>query len=178
MQFLGSPKSPWVLAAFLCLLMSGLCCAQSDKIGNTINTQANVSINMGAYDTGLQAYLYFYPLVTLDITRRAMTNGENESQAIGPMNEFHHYRAYPPADDRSVVRINFDTLYSKAWLNLTDGPMIVSVPDTEGRYYLLPVLDMWTDVFASPGIHTHHRHNGRQFCHRTTVLEWHTTCGS
>jgi hypothetical protein len=155
LKFQGSLKSPWVVVAFLCLLMSGLCCAQGDKIGNTINnTQANVSLNAEAYDIGLQAYLYFYPLVTMDITRRVMTNGENESEAFGPMNEFHHKRAYPPASDRSVVRLNFDTLYSKAWLNLTDGPMIVSVPDTEGRYYLLPMLDMWTDVFASPGKRT------------------------
>src|SRR6478735_104049 len=66
------------------------------------------------------------------------------------MNAFANIPAYPTADMKNVVRPNFDTRYSSAWLDLTKGPVIVSVPDTHGRYYLLPRLDTWTDVFASP----------------------------
>ncbi|MFO1099420.1 MAG: DUF1254 domain-containing protein [Xanthobacteraceae bacterium] len=104
---------------------------------------------------GVDAYLYFYPLVTMDITRKQFTNfASGASPGRGPMNMFHNIPAYPPASDRGVVRPNFDTLYSIAYLDLTKEPVIVSVPDTNGRYYLLPMLDMWTDVFASPGSRT------------------------
>jgi hypothetical protein len=103
----------------------------------------------------VDAYVYFCPLVTMDVTRKQTTNMRSgEKPGFGPMNMFHNVPSFPPADLKAVVRINFDTLYSIAWLDLTREPMIVSVPDTNGRYYLLPMLDMWTDVFASPGWRT------------------------
>jgi hypothetical protein len=108
-----------------------------------------------AHDIGVQAYLYFYPLVTMEVTREQFTNIEpGKELGRGPMNTFANLPAYPSANMREVVRPNFDTLYSLAWLDLTKEPVIVSVPDTHGRYYLLPMLDMWTDVFASPGWRT------------------------
>ena len=102
-----------------------------------------------------EAALYFYPLVMMDVTRRQSINTPAGAKAgFGPPNEFHHFRAFPTADMRAVVRPNFDTLYSLAWLDLTAGPVILHAPDTDDRYYMLPLLDMWTDVFATLGKRT------------------------
>lgn len=108
-----------------------------------------------AQAVGVDAYLYFYPLLTMDLTRQQSTNIEpGKELGRGPMNMFINIPEFPPADFKVVVRPNFDTLYSSAWLDMTKEPVVISSPDTDGRYFLLPMLDMWTDVFASPGWRT------------------------
>ncbi|MGY2338222.1 DUF1254 domain-containing protein [Pseudomonas sp. SDO5532_S415] len=108
-----------------------------------------------AHAIGVEAYVYFYPLLTMDITRKQFTNIEPGKEfGKGPMNMFVSVPQYPPADFKGVVRANFDTLYSIAWLDLTKEPLVIAAPDTAGRFYLLPMLDMWSDVFASPGWRT------------------------
>ena len=105
-----------------------------------------------AHAIAVDAYIYFYPLMSMDVSRKQFTNGTSDFK--GPMNTFVNVREYPPAKFKGVVRSNFDTLYSVSWLDMTKEPVVISAPDTDGRYYLLPMLDMWTDVFASPGWRT------------------------
>jgi hypothetical protein len=86
-----------------------------------------------AHSIAVTAYLYFYSLVTMDLTRKQLTNVGKAEGIHPPMNAFANVPEYPTAAMKVVVRPNFDTLYSSAWLDLTKEPMIVSVPDTLGR---------------------------------------------
>ncbi len=108
-----------------------------------------------AEQIGVEGVVYGMPLVIMDLTRQVTVNVAGpEPDAHAPINQFGNMAAYPPANDHSVVRMNVDTLYSWGWLDLSDGPVVVSVPDTDDRYYLMPLVDAWTDVFASPGKRT------------------------
>lgn len=103
----------------------------------------------------VEAYVFLYPIVTMEVTRRQLcSNPAGAKAGHGPMGAFTHIQAFPTADFKEVVRPNFDTLYSSAWLDLGGEPWIVSAPASGDRYFLLPMLDMWTDVFASPGTRT------------------------
>jgi hypothetical protein len=90
----------------------------------------------------------------MDITRAKTTNVAAPGGFDAPLNQFVHVRAFPDASFKDVVRANVDTLYSSAWLDLAKEPIVLSVPDTRGRYYLMPMIDAWTNIFASPGKRT------------------------
>lgn len=98
------------------------------------------------------AVVYGLPLVMMDLTMQNMTHTAAPRGA--PTNQFLNVRAFPPATFKQIVRANVDTLYSSAFLDLSKEPLVLSAPDTHGRYYLLPIFDAWTDVFASPGART------------------------
>ena len=106
-------------------------------------------------EVATSAYIYAYPLIMMEITRRVSTNVADTSHfGKGPMNQFSNLPAFPDATFTDVVRPNADTLYSILWFDVSKEPLLISAPDSGGRYYLLPMLDMWTDVFASTGKRT------------------------
>lgn len=102
----------------------------------------------------VEAYIYGYPLITMEMTRRVMTNSATIEGTRGPMGRFISLKQYPNAEFRDVTAPNADTLYSSAWLDLSKEPYVLSIPDESDRYFLMPMLSGWTDVFAVPGKRT------------------------
>lgn len=103
-----------------------------------------------------KTFIFGYPLMLMEVTRRVGTavSVPTPSMAKAPLNRFCHLAALPDHTFRDVVRPNVDTLYSIAWLDLHQEPMVLRLPDMAGRYFLMPMLDAWTNVFASPGTRT------------------------
>jgi len=102
----------------------------------------------------IESYVYAYPLVTMEMTRRIMTNVEAAQGSRAPMGEFVRMRSYPDASYRDVTAPNADTLYTTAWIDVSKEPWILSLPDMKDRYFLFPMLDGWTNVFQVPGKRT------------------------
>ena len=107
-----------------------------------------------ALETGIEAYVYGYPLVTMEMTRRVMTNVVKPEGTRAPMGQFVRMRQYPTAAYRDVTAPNADTLYTTTWLDVSKEPWVLSIPDMKDRYFLFPMLSGWTDVFQVPGKRT------------------------
>jgi len=97
---------------------------------------------------GAEGYIYGYPLVITDATR------VHASQTLGPENQLHRVRRFPDAQFRGVVRPNVDTLYTTAFIDMAQGPWVFEMPPNDQRYELMPFMDAWTNVIASPGTRT------------------------
>jgi hypothetical protein len=107
-----------------------------------------------AFALGVEAYIYGYPLLVLDSLRRVKSNVVVPQGELAPMGQFAHHRAFPGASDRSIAGASLDTLYSLAWIDLSGGPFVLRLPGAEGRFYMLPILDAWTEVIGNPGTRT------------------------
>lgn len=100
------------------------------------------------------AYIYGYPLVTFDMARKQQTNVATPDAEHAPMGQMIRMRSYPAADNHCCAAPNADTLYTEAWLDVTEQPWILSIPDMGDRYYIAPILDGWSEVIKVAGTYT------------------------
>src|SRR5271167_510112 len=102
----------------------------------------------------VEAYIYAYPLVTVELTRRRLTNVVAPEGTKAPMGQFARLRTYPDASYRDVTAPNADTLYTSAYFDVSKEPWVISIPELKGRYAVFSLFDGWTTVFGDPGKRT------------------------
>lgn len=144
-------------AVFALLALSFGACSKNEAPIDTAKekTAGEIAVkDKEMLETAIDAYVYAYPLVTMEYTRRALTNTEKPEGTKAPMGQFVRMREYPNASFKDVTAPNADTLYTQAWFDVSKEPWIVSFPNMKGRYALFPMLSGWTDVFQVPGKRT------------------------
>ncbi|MGW8357632.1 DUF1254 domain-containing protein [Streptomyces wedmorensis] len=100
-----------------------------------------------------EAWLYGYPLVTAAVTKGNMTAvpARDDARRKAPVNQFCYVRTTPDASFTEVVSPNADTLYSSAWLDLSDQPLVLTLPEFGDRFWMVPILDAWSNICAVVG---------------------------
>src|SRR6516165_4626381 len=109
-----------------------------------------------AYLLGMEAYVYGYPLVMMDVTREVLTAAPapNTEGTAAPINQLAKMPHYVDPTFKNVVRISLNSLWTTGWVDLANEPIVLSVPEVKDRYYVFSIMNMWTDVFGSAGKRT------------------------
>ena len=134
-----------LFATPLLLLRGGSASGQVSEVLQTSRSEAE--------QIALDAYVYGYSLITTEVTRVQMSNVDKVEGMHAPSGQFANIKRYPPAAFRGVSAPNADTLYSVAWVDLTE-PQVFSHPDMGKRFYLFELTDLWMTDFNSPGTRT------------------------
>ena len=113
-----------------------------------------VSEELDTSEIAIEAYTYLYPLVMMEVTRRHISAGDRRTTEQKDSNLFIHNHEMASDKWRAVARSNIDTLFSSAWIDLSDGPATITIPPADDRYYMFQMLDMWTDTYAVVGSRT------------------------
>jgi len=109
-----------------------------------------------------RAVTWAWPLYEMARMRASTSPRRYQGESAGPdadsplrwCNVLVHGRELLGPGTSRVVTPNVDTLYTNAWLDLREGPLVIEVPDTLGRYYVLGLLDFYTNPFAAIGQRT------------------------
>ncbi len=127
--------------------------AEQDMNSQVVEATAlNSSLENESYTIGVQAYIYGLAPVIMQRTENNFTGTPGPTHA--PVNQFGCVTHLATPNDTIIVTPNTDTLYSSAWLELGKEPIILHVPDTNGRYYVMQIMDAYTNTFASVGRRT------------------------
>ena len=132
-----------LIATVMAALVIGLVppAARADQKADAAAAQENL-----AYAIGVQAYLYGQPMMDLYRTFWEGTLDPKRGHDR-TLNEFNFVRKLVTAKDTWVVSPNNDTLYARGFLDLTDEPIVLHIPDMGTRKYWFPLGDMYHNLY-------------------------------
>jgi hypothetical protein len=82
-----------------------------------------------------EAYIFGYPLVSMEVARRVYTNVTESRVHFAPMGRLAKQRALPIWSYREIPAPQQDTLEVSGWLDLSKGPWVVTVPEVATDFF-------------------------------------------
>ena len=139
------------LVLFFLIAMGFVSCTSTPEksASGTLSKDSVVSVAKAAF-------IFAMPVALMDMTQKKVTNivKLKDGELMAPINQLAIATQFPNAKFTDVVRPNADTYYHTGFLDLGKDALVLTVPNTNGRYYLLPMLDAYGNVFSSPGKRT------------------------
>jgi hypothetical protein len=116
----------------------------------TAGAQSQADLHGGLMDTARLAYIYGFPTYEVARLRYRALSLARKGKLLR-LNTFLHSRTLSTPTTALVTAVNSDTLLSRAWIDLSRGPLVIHVPDVADRYYSLALMDFFTNNFAVLG---------------------------
>jgi len=134
------------------LISSCLLACQSETVRKDGKTTAEIISAPITLEQSELIFDYAYPQVIMKISQDVMFTVPFREK--GRHNRFIHFKRLAGPKNQAVVLGNRNTHYSVGWVDLSHGPVIFEIPDMGNRYYVMPLLDGWTNTFESLGSRT------------------------
>ena len=135
------------LSAVLVLqLFSGF--AAADQVPLAAPVEAD---DAWTYSLALQAATWGGPLVTMYAFRDHVALGPSAKAPPNTLWRMENISTPALSKVAGYVTPNVNVIYGFGFMDLRQEPIILEAPNSEGRYYMIEILDMWTNAFAYIG---------------------------
>lgn len=118
---------------------------------NKINPVQEKVLKEWSYTLALQAATWGSPLVTMYALRYNDAIGPNSKASPGNIWRMENISTPELSEKAGYVSPNVNTIYGFGFMDLSQEPIILEVPDSHNRYYMVEIVDMWTNAFAYVG---------------------------
>ncbi len=145
---------PFITLFLCCLILPSYPATAGERAQQTINDSLITLLRAQeetAFHLGVSAYIWGYSLVGTERLQRDRILQASPGVPQAALNQFGHVRELRDADYKKIATPNNDTIYSHAYLDLRKEPIVVTVPEVKDRYYVLPLLSAYQEVFGSIG---------------------------
>lgn len=130
--------------AWLIAIFAGGC---GESGGGTISISTDINAVWSALK---EAYIFSFPLIIMDTTKKAGTNTVKPTDKKAPVNQFLHAKTLATAKFREVVTPNVDTVYSQLFIDLSQDAVVIHKPVSD-RFLALAIMNAWSDCVTVLG---------------------------